>query len=140
MVLPLIGGILLDVIGIRISLVIFNTLFLIGTMVFAVGVSGESLTVMLVGRLIMGLGGQCVMVAQAAIVSVWFKGKESTFAFGITLAISGFSAVLCGVMLSPITESDGLPTACWVAFICCAASYADSLALCVLDKFADSKD
>jgi len=79
-------------------------------------------------------------VAQASIVSVWFKGKELTFAFGIVLMVSGISAVACGVVLGPITESYGLPSACWVAFFCCVASYLDSIGLCMLDKFSESKN
>ena len=63
MVLPLIGGIFLDIIGIRIALIIFNTLFLLGTLIFAFGVDAESIIVILIGRFVMGLGGQCVMVA-----------------------------------------------------------------------------
>lgn len=85
----------------------------------------------------MGLGGQCVMVAQITILADWFKGKESTLAFGIALSVSGISAVLCGVMLDPITKSDGLAAAGWVSFICTAISFADSILLCVLDKFAE---
>lgn len=49
---------------------------------------------MLVGRVVFGLGGESMSVAQSAIVSVWFKGKELAFALGINLSVSRLGSVL----------------------------------------------
>jgi len=54
--------------------------------------------------------------------------------------VSGISAFLCGIILSPIVESYDLATANWVAFGTVVFTYVDGLALCALDKYADSKE
>lgn len=68
-VLPLFGGILIDKIGVKISLIIFTTLLTLGQLIFAIGGSAESLWIMLLGRFVFGLGGECMTVSQSAIVS-----------------------------------------------------------------------
>ena len=49
---------------------------------------------MLVGRVVFGLGGESMSVAQSAIVSSWFKGKELAFALGVNLSVSRLGSVL----------------------------------------------
>jgi len=63
MVLPLFGGVMIDKIGIKLSLMIFTTIVTIGQMVFAIGGSSDSFALMMVGRFIFGLGGECMTVA-----------------------------------------------------------------------------
>lgn len=50
--------------------------------------------VMLAGRVIFGLGGESMSVAQSAIVSIWFKGKELAFALGVNLSLARLGSVL----------------------------------------------
>ena len=40
------------------------------------------------GRLIFGLGGECLVVGQSAFISAWFQDKEVAFALGFTLSVS----------------------------------------------------
>ena len=49
---------------------------------------------MLVGRVIFGLGGESMSVAQSAIVSHWFKGKELALALGVNLSVSRLGSVM----------------------------------------------
>ena len=59
----------------------------------------KSYDVMLAGRVVFGCGGECMGVAQSAIVSVWFKGKELAFALGIQMTISRLGSVINADML-----------------------------------------
>ena len=63
MVLPLIGGIMLDTLGIRLGLVVFCLILTIGQFVFAYGGSINSYYTMLAGRTIFGLGGESMTVS-----------------------------------------------------------------------------
>jgi MFS family permease len=49
--------------------------------------------VFLMGRVIFGLGGESMSVAQSAFVSIWFKGKELAFAFGVNISIARLGSV-----------------------------------------------
>jgi len=79
-----IGGLIIDRLGLRKSLMIFGVLCLIGPAITAM--SGK-LYLMATGRLIFGMGAESLNVAVTAALARWFKGKELSFAFGINLTI-----------------------------------------------------
>lgn len=81
----LIGGIIIDRIGTRLSTFIFAALCLVGAVVT---VLSADLLIMAVGRLIFGLGAESLIVAVTTVIGKWFKGKELSFAFGINLTIA----------------------------------------------------
>ncbi|MBD3408670.1 MAG: MFS transporter, partial [Ignavibacteriales bacterium] len=84
-VMVLIGGIIIDRIGTRISVIIFAALCLVGAIVTA---SSSEFAVMALGRLIFGLGAESLIVAVTATIGKWFKGKELSFAFGLNLTLA----------------------------------------------------
>jgi MFS family permease len=79
-----IGGMIIDRLGLRKSLMIFGILSLIGP---AITASSGTLAVMAIGRLIFGMGAESLNVAVTAALARWFKGKELSFAFGLNLTI-----------------------------------------------------
>ncbi len=81
----LIGGIIIDRVGLRKSLMLFGVLCLIGP---AITAASGHLWSMAIGRLIFGMGAESLIVAVTAALARWFRGKELSFAFGINLTIS----------------------------------------------------
>jgi MFS family permease len=79
-----IGGVVIDRIGLRRSLMIFGVLCLIGP---AITVASSRLWVMAAGRLVFGMGAESLIVAVTAALARWFRGKELSFAFGLQLTI-----------------------------------------------------
>jgi len=63
MVLPLAGGIFLDKIGVRIGLLLFTLVLTIGQFIFMIGGNRNVYWLMLVGRFVFGLGGECMSVS-----------------------------------------------------------------------------
>jgi MFS family permease len=84
-IMVLIGGYIVDRIGVRKAIFIFGTLCLIGAVVTSL--SGV-LAMMATGRLIFGLGAESLIVAVTTAIAKWFRGKELSFAFGINLTIA----------------------------------------------------
>ncbi len=80
-----IGGFIIDRIGLRKSLMIFGVLCFIGP---AITVATGHLPVMAAGRLIFGMGAESLNVAVTAALARWFRGKELSFAFGLNLTAS----------------------------------------------------
>jgi MFS family permease len=81
----LIGGIIIDRLGPRKSAFIFSLLCMLGAVLTAIL---PNLTVMLIGRLVFGLGAESLIVAVTTVIARWFKGKELSFAFGLNLTIA----------------------------------------------------
>jgi MFS family permease len=80
-----IGGFLIDRIGLRKSLMIFGVLSFIGP---AITITSSHLSIMAAGRLIFGMGAESLNVAVVTALARWFKGKELSFAFGLNLTAS----------------------------------------------------
>jgi MFS family permease len=81
----LVGGIIVDRIGVRRATLAFGITCFAGAAVTAL--SG-SLGMMAAGRLIFGLGAESLIVAVTTAIAKWFKGKELSFAFGVNLTIA----------------------------------------------------
>ena len=79
-----IGGFIIDRLGLRKALMIFGILCLVGP---AITSASGALWVMALGRLIFGMGAESLNVAVTAALARWFKGKELSFAFGLNLTI-----------------------------------------------------
>lgn len=69
------------------------------------------------------LGGESMSVAQSAIVSKWFKGKELSMALGLNISVSRLGSVINGFVVPQIYNDkhpDNLGIALLVGFfICC---------------------
>jgi MFS family permease len=81
----LIGGIIIDRLGLRKSLMVFGILCVIGP---AITMMSGQLPIMATGRLIFGMGAESLNVAVTTALAKWFKGKELSFAFGLNLTIT----------------------------------------------------
>ena len=84
-IMVLIGGILIDRIGVKKATFLFAVLCFAGALLTALS---PKLWVMASGRLVFGLGAESLIVAVTAAVAQWFRGKELSFAFGINLLIA----------------------------------------------------
>jgi MFS family permease len=80
-----IGGFIIDRLGLRKSLMIFAVLSFIGP---AITAATSHLSVMAAGRLIFGMGAESLNVAATTALARWFRGKELSFALGLNLTAS----------------------------------------------------
>ncbi|MFH2000260.1 MAG: MFS transporter [Planctomycetota bacterium] len=134
--IALLGGIFLDRFGIRRTGFAFALLCALGGVVTAYGVSptfrsggpgyellGSFLTdyspeikMMILGRLLFGLGAETQIVMLNKVLAKWFNGKELALAFGLNLGVARVGSAL-GMSVSPrIAESSyGWNAALWVA-------------------------
>jgi MFS family permease len=90
-IMVLIGGLLIDRIGTKTSVLIFTALIMIGSIVTAIT---GNIWMMSAGRLIFGLGAESMIVAITTIIARWFRGKELSFAFGLNLTVARLGSFL----------------------------------------------
>lgn len=84
-VVVLIGGVIVDRFGTRLSTLLFAIICSIGAVITA---SSPSFPVMAAGRLIFGLGAESMIVAITVAIGQWFVGRQLGFAFGVNLSIA----------------------------------------------------
>jgi MFS family permease len=87
--LVFLGGLLIDKYGLIRTSIGFNCCMLAGQIVFASAPRGSSLTMtyLLAGRFLLGVGGECICVCASAMIARWFKHSSLTFAMGFHSAI-----------------------------------------------------
>ncbi len=133
--MTVIGGIFLDRFGIRKTGFWFTLFCALGVLLTAFGTTevyrdsglarffGSFLTdyspevkMMILGRLLFGLGAETSIVVINKVIAKWFKGKELAFAFAINLAIARIGTAVA-LIASPILikAETGWTTAIWVA-------------------------
>ena len=86
----LVGGIIIDRIGTKKAILAFAAICFVGAVITAA--EGNPVT-MIVGRTVLGLGAESMIVAVTTALAKWFKGKELSFAFGINLTIARLASV-----------------------------------------------
>ena len=103
--IPLIGGNLIKVYGNKNMFLVFAVIIVIGQLIVYLGCKYNSIYTMLIGRIIFGLGGDNLNVAQMTCVTEWFYKSESSFPMGLTLTISRIGSFFNDV-LSPRLAGD----------------------------------
>jgi MFS family permease len=138
----IVGGLILDKLGVRRTGVVFVGIATLGSFLMAYGGSeafanggfgfkfmnsifpnySAQLKMMILGRLLFGLGLETCCVLVQKIIVRWFKGKELALAFAVNMSIGRFGSAFA-IMLGPILAGSmvnkmypQLPNALWFGF------------------------
>jgi MFS family permease len=119
-IMVLIGGILLDRIGIRKAGTLFAVLCAAGVLLTA---ATKIFPVMLMGRLLYGLGAESLIITQNKVLAKWFKGREMALSFGLNLMVARLGTFAALNSAARIQERTGSwRMAIWVSavlmFVC----------------------
>ena len=103
----ILGGIILDKWGIRLTAIIFGAVAVLGGALVALGASGllsqdpsTRLTIMIIGRATFGVGLETTCVLVTRTVVKWFKGYEMAMAMAINVGFGRLGSAL-GTAISP---------------------------------------
>ena len=140
-ILPLFGGILIDKIGTRKSLVIFLLLQIFGQTLVWLSSIHLDFNLMLAGRFLFGLGGENIVVANYNMIAEWFSVKELGFATGIGVASSSLWSTIntfSTPKLYNIDNSLSLPL--FIGLLITVFSFICGLIVFALDKYVETYD
>jgi len=131
-IMVLLGGMLIDKIGIRRAGTLLAILSSSGVFLTA---AGPSFPLMLWGRLLYGIGAESLCIAELKILSKWFKGKELAFALGLNVTLVRLGNFASLNLSAPLHSWSGnWRTALWVAFAVIVLSMLTFLIYSRLDK------
>lgn len=106
-VMPVLGGLILDSRGHRLGLIVFLLIALLGHVAFTLAMTRGVFGLALVGEIIYGLGSGTVIVGQRAVVSKFFYDSELTFALGVTVAVACTAKTVAKATVAPVAEAYG---------------------------------
>ncbi len=160
LLMAVIGGIVLDKLGIRRTGFIFVFFMALGAFITAYGASEiytdggfgygfmqsflpdytPQLKMMLVGRFFYGLGAETSIVVVSKILVKWFRGKDLALAFGLKVGF-GRLGTFAALQLSPVIADGGqyLSTAIWLAAVLVGAGLLAMIVYIMLDTKLNSQ-
>ncbi len=160
LLMAVIGGIILDKVGIRITGFTFIFFMAFGALLTAYGASdlygnggvgyglmqsflpkySPELKMMLLGRFFFGLGAETSIVVISKILVKWFKGRDLALAFGLKVGF-GRLGTFAALQLSPVLAKGGeaLSTAIWLAAILTFTGFLAFLVYILLDAKLDKQ-
>ena len=135
-VLAFFGGYIIDrLTGVRLGAMIFCGLILLGQCTFAAGITIRQYWLAVVGRLIFGLGGESLTVAQNTYTQRWFDGKILALAFGLVVSFSRIGSSVNFLVTPTLAEADnGVTLSLWVGSAMCGLSFCFVLVAAFLDR------
>ena len=138
LLMAVVGGVILDKLGIRRTGFLFVFFMALGAMLTAYGASSyysqggvgyetmnsflpdysPELKMMLLGRFFYGLGAETSIVVVSKILVKWFKGKDLALAFGLKVGF-GRLGTFAALQISPVVAAggEGLSNAIWLAAV-----------------------
>jgi MFS family permease len=132
LIMVLVGGILLDKIGIRKAGNLFTTLCATGVLLTA---AAPSFPIMLLGRFIFGLGAESLLITKTKILSKWFKGKELALGFALALSIARLGTIAAHNSSARIQALSGSwRLSIWISSVIMFISFALFLVYAGIDK------
>jgi MFS family permease len=117
----ILGGILLDRWGIRLTTIVFGIVATLGGLISALGANDvfssdpdTRLKIMILGRIVFGIGLEttCVIITRAIVK--WFKGYELALAMAINMGVGRLGSAI-GTAISPDIGNGNVPQAVTLA-------------------------
>ncbi len=160
LLMAVLGGVILDKLGIRRTGSLFVGLMAAGGLVTAYGASEyyssggfgytffnsflpgytPELKLMVVGRFLFGLGAETSIVVVSKVIVKWFKGKELAAAFGIKIGLARVGSALALFYSPDIAESASHWTiAIWFAAMLLLVAFLAFLVYSIYDKRLDNQ-
>ncbi|ORZ30756.1 major facilitator superfamily domain-containing protein [Catenaria anguillulae PL171] len=123
-IIPVIGGRFIDTFGVSNGSIVSCTLIMLGGLLFALSAHAQSFALMVMGRLLYGLGSMTVITVQHTILAHWFRGTALAVTVGVQIATSRLASFLATLVTVPIKNVTGwYGYSLWVAFVLCLASW-----------------
>ena len=154
----LLAGVLVDKLGLKVSGILYGFLCFLGAALTAVGAWkglpgllgggygwlhtaffpswSPELKIMLLGRMIYGVGAEAILVVNNKVLARWFKGKELAFAYGMNLTIMRAGTYLALWVQAPVAVAWGLRAALWFAVALMAVGFATYFVYLALERSA----
>ncbi|PVZ99307.1 hypothetical protein BB558_004668 [Smittium angustum] len=121
-IIPVLGGLFIDSFGTSLGSLLATSLIMTGSVIVAISTNMSSFGVMVLGRIIYGLGSGTIVTVQETILGHWFRGSSLAVTIALQISTARLSSFL--------SMGTAVPIANWVGFYG-AAFWASSL-VCVL--------
>ncbi|KAJ3265440.1 hypothetical protein HDU77_005159 [Chytriomyces hyalinus] len=130
MIIPLVGGSYVDgVDGPRRVMVVSTLLIVLGQGLFHAGIVTKCVWVSVLGRLVVGIGGETNTIAQTVILSHVFDGDTLLFAMAVCLCVGKLGSIANALISPSVGLQFGVEIALLIATAACVVSFVAAVVL-----------
>ncbi|KAI8074860.1 major facilitator superfamily domain-containing protein [Gongronella butleri] len=133
-IFPIVGGMAIDLFGSIWGTLAVNVMIILGSLLTALAAQYESFPLMVVGRVVFGVGSGLIVTMQESLLSKWFRTQHLSIAIGLQLSISRLSSFIGNMVANPIALAKGWVWPMWVSLILCVFSIVMNLAYALTVK------
>ncbi|KAL0144415.1 major facilitator superfamily domain-containing protein [Mucor lusitanicus] len=134
-IFPVLGGIMIDIFGSVWGTLAINFMIILGSLLTALAAKYESYALMVVARVVFGIGSGLIVTMQESLLSKWFRTRHLSIAIGLQLSISRLSTFLGTLVANSVAVATGdWVWAFWLSFILCCFSIAMNLVYALVVK------
>jgi MFS family permease len=106
-ILPVLGGIFIDAFGTIPGSICATILITSGNVLVALSTHSANWNIMIVGRVLYGVGSGSVVIVQETILSQWFRGRSLAAVVALMLTVSRLASFLAQATVIPISNWSG---------------------------------
>ncbi|CAO3619074.1 unnamed protein product [Cunninghamella echinulata] len=134
-VLPVIGGVFIDAFGTISGSILTTFLITSGNVLIALSTSTVNIKMMVMGRILYGIGSGTVVIVQETILSQWFRGRSLAAVIALMLTVSRLASFLAQAIVVPIANWTGwYGYGFWFSALLCIFSFVVNLVYIALLK------
>ncbi|RUS22710.1 major facilitator superfamily domain-containing protein [Endogone sp. FLAS-F59071] len=123
----------IDAFGTAWGSVVITVVILIGSVLISASTHFESFALMVVGRILFGLGSGVIVSMQEAVLSHWFRTKSLAVVIGVQLSVSRLASFFGTLVVVPLVQATGFyGWAFWLSSIICFTSVLANIAYTLL--------
>ncbi|GAM18353.1 hypothetical protein SAMD00019534_015280, partial [Acytostelium subglobosum LB1] len=122
LIMVFLGGILVDLFGANKCSIIFQSILFSSAILAALSSLNTSYSMLLFSRVLLGIGGETLLVCVSTFIAQWFSSNEMPFVMGIESTWVQFASLLAFGALPSLREATSIPFTLWfVAFVALTA-------------------
>jgi MFS family permease len=103
-ILPILGGVFIDSLGTIPGSICTTILITLGNVLVALSTHSANWNIMIVGRVLYGIGSGSVVIVQETILSQWFRGRSLAAVIALMLTVSRLASFLAQATVIPIAD------------------------------------
>ncbi|KAI8098335.1 major facilitator superfamily domain-containing protein [Gilbertella persicaria] len=135
-IFPIAGGIFIDIFGSVWGTLAINFMIILGSLLTAISAKYNSYALMVVARVVFGIGSGLIVTMQESLLSKWFRTRHLSIAIGLQLSISRLSTFLGTLVANSVAKASGdWVWSFWLSFILCCFSIAMNLIYALVVRY-----
>ncbi|EFA77950.1 hypothetical protein PPL_08595 [Heterostelium album PN500] len=136
----ILGGILVDLFGPNKCSLVFQTILFLSTVLTAISVSNASYGLLLFSKVLLGIGGETILVCISAFIAKWFSANDVPFVLGLESSWVQIASLMSFAVLPSLYNASNLQFTMWFITIVSIIALVSNFVFVIFQKRLKFRD